>query len=338
MLYRVKSYIKNKLFKNDLGIIYRLQNFSAENDLTVYRKISGDKFPVLIIGRDSYINGINIESRQIYDKHTAFYNVQIGCHTAIGYDTKVLIDRNHDYKSVAQGKIRGGNSQIVSKIHHKGQVIIENDVWIGQNCLIMGGVTIHNGAVVGARSVVTKDVPPYAIVGGNPAKIIGYRFDEKTIECFLQIQWWYWDSEKIEEYRAEFEKEASDFVRLFYKPRINKKAQTTEKKVVYIVFDDCDDKKELLARVIKQYTEKQMRNDSILYIVQENEESTVKYDIMSMKAIKAVDKKVGGELLEKCNYYITNWSEKNIRRMCTVELNGGICLSGYDSDIFQICE
>ena len=75
--------------------------------------------------------------------------------------------------------------------------IIENDVWIGAKSTIMSGVKIHNGAVVGAGSVVTKDVPPYAIVAGNPAKIVKYRFNEKQIQSLLKISWWDWTQDRI---------------------------------------------------------------------------------------------------------------------------------------------
>ena len=73
---------------------------------------------------------------------------------------------------------------------NKRGVCIENDVWIGQNVFIVGGVKINDGAVVLAGSVVTKDVPPYAIVGGVPAKIIKYRYDEETISFLLKIKCW----------------------------------------------------------------------------------------------------------------------------------------------------
>lgn len=79
----------------------------------------------------------------------------------------------------------------------KGNITIGNDVWIGESAKILSGVTIGDGAVVGSSSVVTKDVPPYAIVAGNPAKIIKYRFDDETIEKLLEIKWWDFDEKDI---------------------------------------------------------------------------------------------------------------------------------------------
>ena len=75
--------------------------------------------------------------------------------------------------------------------------IIGNDVWVGNNVTIMGGITISDGAVIGANALVTKNVPPYAIVGGVPAKIIKYRFSEEKIKLLMSIKWWDWDIKKI---------------------------------------------------------------------------------------------------------------------------------------------
>ena len=80
---------------------------------------------------------------------------------------------------------------------HKGDIVIGNDVWIGYEAVIMAGVTIGNGAIIGTRAVVTKDVPPYTIVGGVPAKSIRRRFDQATIEKLEALRWWDWDEEKI---------------------------------------------------------------------------------------------------------------------------------------------
>jgi acetyltransferase-like isoleucine patch superfamily enzyme len=81
----------------------------------------------------------------------------------------------------------------------KGNVEIGNDVWIGNEATIMSGITIGDGAVIAALSVVTKDVPPYAIVGGNPAKIIKMRFDQKSIDNLLKLKWWDWEIKRIQE-------------------------------------------------------------------------------------------------------------------------------------------
>jgi virginiamycin A acetyltransferase len=79
----------------------------------------------------------------------------------------------------------------------KGDTVIGNDVWIGYEAVIMPGVKIGDGAIVAAKSVVTKEVPPYSVVGGNPANLLKKRFSEETIELLLEISWWNWDIEKI---------------------------------------------------------------------------------------------------------------------------------------------
>ena len=81
--------------------------------------------------------------------------------------------------------------------HSKGDVSIGNDVWIGCGATILSGVTIGDGAVVGTHAIVTKDVPPYAIVAGNPARIVKYRFEQDVIDKFLEMKWWDWDYEHI---------------------------------------------------------------------------------------------------------------------------------------------
>ncbi|KXU41617.1 MAG: CatB-related O-acetyltransferase [Longibaculum muris] len=80
---------------------------------------------------------------------------------------------------------------------NKGDIVVGNDVWIGYEAVILAGVTIGDGAVIGARAVVTKDVPPYTVVGGVPAKPIKKRFNDETITELLKLKWWNWSEEKI---------------------------------------------------------------------------------------------------------------------------------------------
>jgi len=82
---------------------------------------------------------------------------------------------------------------------NKGDIVVGNDVWIGYEAVILSGVTVGDGAVIGARAVVTKDVPPYTIVGGVPAKPIIKRFSEESIKKLQSIRWWDWPKEKISE-------------------------------------------------------------------------------------------------------------------------------------------
>jgi acetyltransferase-like isoleucine patch superfamily enzyme len=90
------------------------------------------------------------------------------------------------------------------KIEERKKITIGNDVFIGMNVSILDGVTIGDGAVIGAGAVVTKNVEPYAIFGGVPAKLIKYRFDSETIEKLLKIKWWNWEKEKLKEVEKYF--------------------------------------------------------------------------------------------------------------------------------------
>lgn len=84
-------------------------------------------------------------------------------------------------------------------------VYIGNDVWIGEAVFVNDGITIGDGAIIGAHSVVTHDIPPYAIVAGAPAKILHYRFSDEQIQKLLEIKWWDWPEEKIKKYSKYFD-------------------------------------------------------------------------------------------------------------------------------------
>lgn len=151
-------------------------------------------FPVLTIGRDSYIEEVIVEN--VLDAEL-IYNIQIGRYTSVAHDVTFIVDMNHDYRKPCQGRISGVKYNRPELINRKGQIVIMNDCWIGEKATILSGVTIGNGAVVAAEAVVTKDVPPYAIAAGNPARIIGYRFDEEQIEKLNLIRWWNWAADRV---------------------------------------------------------------------------------------------------------------------------------------------
>jgi virginiamycin A acetyltransferase len=123
--------------------------------------------------------------------------IQIGNYCSIANDVS-FINVNHNYQSVSTypfSVLHCNNKESRDRI--VGNIVLENDVWIGNKAIILKDTTIGNGAIVAAGSVVTKSIPPYAIAGGNPAKILKFRFRDQEIESLLKICWWNWEEELI---------------------------------------------------------------------------------------------------------------------------------------------
>ena len=128
------------------------------------------------------------------------YKVKIGKFCSLSQNITIIVDGNHRLDWVSTYPFGRRINDINQNPQHpvgKGDIIIGNDVWIGFNVLILPGVKIGDGAVVGANSVVTKNVGDYEIVGGNPARHIRYRFSQKQINSLKKIKWWDWRIEKI---------------------------------------------------------------------------------------------------------------------------------------------
>lgn len=127
--------------------------------------------------------------------------IDIGSFCSIAEDVSIFGGGEHRTDWVTTYPLRiAFNEALAHKDGHpasKGATRIGNDVWLGYRAIIMSGVTIGDGAVVGAGAVVTRDVPPYAIVGGNPATVRKYRFSPEVINELLEIKWWQWPLEQI---------------------------------------------------------------------------------------------------------------------------------------------
>lgn len=128
----------------------------------------------------------------------------IGKFCAIAKDAKFIMNgANHKISGISTypfGIFGTGWEKGIPKLEdlpYKGDTVVGSDVWFGYDCMVMPGVHIGDGAIIAARSVVTRDVEPYAVVGGNPAKVIRKRFDDATIAELLRIRWWDWDVETI---------------------------------------------------------------------------------------------------------------------------------------------
>ena len=129
--------------------------------------------------------------------------LKIGSFCSIANDLNVYLGGKHRIDWVTTYPFGHLHKQVFDKYDGSGhpfpgsEIIIGNDVWIGSNVTIMSGVIIGDGAVIANNSHVVKSCDPYSIVGGNPAKLIKYRFDQDQIEKLLKIKWWMWDDDKI---------------------------------------------------------------------------------------------------------------------------------------------
>lgn len=180
---------KNKMLK--IGYLSTLQNCTFGHYNTLYDNIN--------------LNNVILDDFTYIASNTAIINTVIGKYCSIGPDCKIGLGKHPSkvfvsthpifFSTIKQAQITFSDKDYFEEFEN---IIIGNDVWIGANALIIDGVKISDGAIIAAGSVVTKDVPPYAIVGGVPAKIIKYRFEQKQIEKLLEIKWWDWDIKDLQ--------------------------------------------------------------------------------------------------------------------------------------------
>ncbi len=175
-------------------IAYKINHPSRHGE-TIYSNET--EHPVLRIGAGSYANYISIRDWQGNGE------VRIGKFCSIAGVHCFLHKGGHDPRAVTtHGLAPFVDFDAFRVAEPKSVITVGNDVWIGDDALILENVTVGDGAVLGTRAVVTKDVPPYAVVAGNPATVKKYRFPPKQIESLLSIAWWDWQAEKIVENAA----------------------------------------------------------------------------------------------------------------------------------------
>jgi acetyltransferase-like isoleucine patch superfamily enzyme len=186
--FQVINKTKNKDYP--VSIFSSVCNFKYVNEgckiseARCYGDISLGRF-VTVTGPGTVINSIKEE-------------ISIGSFSSIGQNV-CIVDFNHSFERITSSFINNKifKDKVSSEVKTKGPVIIEEDVWIGSNSVITAGVKLGRGSIIGAGSIVTRDIPRYSIAYGSPAVVVSKRFNDETIKFLEDLQWWKWDVNKI---------------------------------------------------------------------------------------------------------------------------------------------
>lgn len=315
----------------------------------------GPLFPLAIIDYDSYIVSSEIQSGINDDKEQIAHNLQIGKYCSLADKIKFMIGLNHDYKNVATGACSFlEDVKLPCTLKQKNQIIIQNDVWVGSGATIMSGVTIHNGAVVASDSHVIHDVPPYAIVGGNPAKIIKFRFNEDQIKKMLKISWWNWDIEKLNNNKMMFAKSIDEFIETFYECSLTPIPLLSypKTKPICLFFPDLGDIYSVTEHVIKNYCQRYGDSGEVQLLIILNTSDDINHinDILNKINLILRNLKCEGNnniiihidnltdekpLFQIADYYVTTRAKETVRRACYADEFAVKIISGVDRPVFD---
>jgi len=307
-----------------------------------------DGFPLLSIDQDSYIVQAEIQSGINFQQESGRHCLAIGKGCSLADKITFMLDLNHDYRAVSQGACAFLEDIVCpERTPRKGSIIIQNDVWIGHGATIMAGVTLHNGCVIAAEAVVTKDVPPYAIVGGNPAKTLRYRFSSKVIEALQQIAWWDWPEDIQRERKYDFALQAELFAEKYLPHAGDTWATPSDGHGPDIVLFPADvgEPFPLYPKVLSEYFKKDRPNVELLIYIPEDRStpdniSAIEGILENYETRDSCVTLQSGITLDECilfqgaDYYVTTRSRETVYRTCLADRYGTKVLYGTDDGLF----
>lgn len=360
--YSSKSIYKQRRY----SMVFELKVDSNPFDyVLIFKKSDESVLQYGTIGKNTYSAKITLINSMGVEMERDMISIHIGRYTSIA-NMKMIIDVNHDYNAVYMGVIpeyrdsslltRERLGQRLAYIKRKGEVNIGNDCWIGEDAIIFGGVIVHDGAVVAAGAVVTKDVPAYAIVAGNPARIIKYRFDEQMRKDMQKISWWNWSSEVLLDRKELMQGRPEAFVEQFaqenqypahksgtYIERLSDYSIPT-----YLYFMDAASDHPLWTYVVKEFTDNYPNGEAELILVYhiDDQKETARIE-KTIQELEQYD--VPGALINLCAYsyesdtyllsevdaYITNRDPKTVHRITIADIYGISILSATSMPIFD---
>ena len=311
---------------------------------------SGDlnKFPLLCIDRDSYIVSADIQSGINFSPKDGRHCIAVGKVCSLAESITFMIDLNHDYSAVCQGNLfELKDMDQIRYAARKASIIIQNDVWVGHGATIMAGVTLHNGCAVAANAVVTKDVPPYTIVGGNPAKPLRRRCDEEDALAMQKIAWWNWPEQLLKKRKQDFALPIRNFIEKYLpeKELVPLGGGSQNERSVVLLIPDVKEAFPLWPHVLKQYFAKDRpENELLIYLPKKESNASALRDLnMMLKRFDERDSFVTlqtGEDLEEdslfqiADYFVTTRGRELVARTCLADLYGTKILYGTDDPVF----
>lgn len=342
-------------------------NKLKEEDRILIKSTNYKQYTGAFVGPYTYCWNLSVDNGIEFEASCGrlCYNLQIGNFNSIGNNLQLCFGKNHNIKTVSTGGVelflKANNIEVDyakgSSFNEKGNIVIQNDIWFGENVTIMPNVLIRNGAVIARNSHVVSDVPAYAVVGGNPARLIGYRYTKEQIEKLQKIQWWYWNTDKIMRYAEYFTEDIDRFCDRFYdeaeaeyESYIKNREQ---KKDTYFVFVDYYEEYCSFPYILESFLDmysKEEEKELLLFIrddcsVEKIEDAlldnllNVVNDItMSPEILSSVEVRRGTFIEAKscflnCSHFITTRTYNTVYFTCLAEQLGIEIISGVDSKI-----
>lgn len=303
--------------------------------------LKANDIPVMTIGRGSCIDNASVQSGLPANLH-------IGQFCSLATNITFMLQTDTDYSRVSTScdKLLAPLPTLLLREQHivKGQIIIQNDVWVAHNVTIMSGVTVRNGAVLSVGAHIAEDVPPYAIVGGNPAKVIKYRFTDEQIADLLDIAWWDWSDREMMERKPDFSLPIQEFIDKYKRPVVAVKREKDIAGKRFLLFPDFDEPYPLWKRIVGEYCEKCCQGNVIgqlfLYMPEDGntdrhiEELTAflmeNYDDSGDIYVQVGQIADESELFAVSDYLVTSRVNETVRYTCLADKFGVKVLSGAD--------